>query len=300
MNSEKKINHMNYTNQINEPEQREQQESGFFGIFEGLNRVLKNEVAAMDVYENFYPQIYEFMSGSATYDRAIYSEIASLGGKKSILEFACGTGRVLLNLAQEGHHVLGIDLSQDMLKLMKKKIQFLTPEVKERIRFFPGDMTDMQLSETFDIIILAATSICLLETGEQRKKFFENVVKHLKPGGFFIFDYQLLDPEKVSKKSDHVELVPINNLYPIHFMLMGEKVVLDKQYILVNFYNEIIREDGKTSRYLGKTRKMIISDRELEELIEESGLQIVKSLLIPSVGSFFCTGIRFLYCQLPG
>jgi SAM-dependent methyltransferase len=44
-------------------------------------------------------------------------------GRGPILELACGTGRVALSLARAGLRVLGLDLSEPMLRIARRKAQ---------------------------------------------------------------------------------------------------------------------------------------------------------------------------------
>ena len=63
-------------------------------------------------------------------DIPFYLEYASkLHG--SILELACGTGRVTIPLANEGYNIWGIDLSKEMLDQLKVKMENLSNYIME-------------------------------------------------------------------------------------------------------------------------------------------------------------------------
>jgi SAM-dependent methyltransferase len=270
----------------------------FFGIFAGLKKLLHDEVKPMDLYSDFYSQIYEYMVSSDTYDRDIYLEAVKGGKKKNILEFACGSGRIMLPLVMHGHAVTGVELSKDMIKLLNDKIRYVEPGVQKLIRIFQGDMAEVNVNEKFDIIILGACTLSLLHTLERRKAFIENVVRHLLPGGLFIFDYQIIDNEKVAKNPEHIQLIPISTVYPKHFMLMGEKVFAEENSSLLNLYNEIVEEKGRTTRYLGKTRKAILENDDIRQLIEQGGLKITASFSQPAYQDVFYKEHYYLFCQL--
>ena len=66
-----------------------------------------------------------------------------------ILELACGTGRVALVLAQNGHQVYGIDLSGSMLEQFRSKLAGQPKAVQDRIWLGQYDMANFQLNKEF-------------------------------------------------------------------------------------------------------------------------------------------------------
>src|SRR5688572_18140622 len=47
-----------------------------------------------------------------------------------ILELGCGTGRITVSLAQEGHHVVGLDRSAAMLERAERRARRVNAEVR--------------------------------------------------------------------------------------------------------------------------------------------------------------------------
>lgn len=62
-----------------------------------------------------------------------------------ILEIGCGTGRLLFPLAEAGHFVHGIDLSEKMLAIAKHKLTRINNP--EHISIIQANMIDFDLSE---------------------------------------------------------------------------------------------------------------------------------------------------------
>src|SRR5690242_432072 len=58
--------------------------------------------------------------------------------ERSILELGCGTGRIILALAEEGFSVTGVDVSEAMLALCGSKAAQLG--FQDRVRLVRGDM----------------------------------------------------------------------------------------------------------------------------------------------------------------
>ena len=120
-------------------------------------------------------------------DIPFYLEYASkLSG--SILELACGTGRVTIPLANEGYNIWGIDLSKEMLGQLKVKMENLQEEVKQRIHIIQADMTNFELGRAFTLIIIPFRSFQSLTSEEQQKACLHTINRHLSEDGHFIID----------------------------------------------------------------------------------------------------------------
>ncbi len=99
-----------------------------------------------------------------------------------VLEVACGNGRILLKLLQEGIGITGIDLSKDLLAALKKKADALG--LKPDVHL--GDMRDFRLPGKFRLIIIPYRSFLHLRSDDDRKRALLNFKEHLEPGGRLI------------------------------------------------------------------------------------------------------------------
>ena len=118
-------------------------------------------------------------------------EQLAAGGR--VLEFAVGTGRVAIPLAERGLQVSGIDFSAAMIDELYKKT---TPEV---IKSVVGDMSQTRLPGQFSLVYLVFNTISNLLTQEAQVDCFRNAAAHLQPGGRFVIelgvpDLRLLPP----------------------------------------------------------------------------------------------------------
>ena len=98
------------------------------------------------------------------------------------LEFAIGTGRIALPLAQRGVRVAGIDLSADMVAQLRKK-----PSGDEMLVAI-GDYATTKVEGTFSLVYLVFNSINNQTTQEAQVASFENAAAHLEPGGRFVVE----------------------------------------------------------------------------------------------------------------
>ena len=98
---------------------------------------------------------------------------------RKVLELGCGTGSILKHL-QGSYEVSGLDLSNQMLSIARKKVP--------RAKLWHQDMVDFQIDERFDTILCVFDSMNHVRRFSDWKKVFARVRHHLSPGGCFIFD----------------------------------------------------------------------------------------------------------------
>ncbi|GLY50315.1 daptide-type RiPP biosynthesis methyltransferase [Lentzea sp. NBRC 102530] len=117
----------------------------------------------------------------ARIDRAEIGDVLRLAQRAGgpVLELACGSGRVTLPLLARGHRVVALDNSAELLRLLENRL----PD-PSAARLVEADMTSFALDETFGLVVLAATSVCLLDA-RQRAAAFERVRAHLADDGLF-------------------------------------------------------------------------------------------------------------------
>jgi SAM-dependent methyltransferase len=98
------------------------------------------------------------------------------------MEFAIGTGRVAVPLAARGVSVSGIELSADMLDVLRSK-----PGASD-IAAVEGDMAVTFVEGEFSLVYLVFNTIMNLTTQDEQVACFENAARHLRPGGRFVIE----------------------------------------------------------------------------------------------------------------
>lgn len=99
----------------------------------------------------FYDAAVPDWPGEIDFYRELLADVRQQGG--SVLEVACGTGRVAVRLAQEGVRVVGIDRSADFLAGARPKTATLP-----NVRWEQADMRTFDLGETFTLVIIPGHS----------------------------------------------------------------------------------------------------------------------------------------------
>ncbi|MPZ80029.1 MAG: methyltransferase domain-containing protein [Actinophytocola sp.] len=121
----------------------------------------------------------EWHAGMMDDDGAV-AALSELAGDGPLLEFGVGTGRLAVPLAEKGHDVVGVDVSEDMLAQLAGKSDAVTTVV--------GDMTTVRVGREFDVAFIAFNSIFVLATQDDQVRLFRNAAAHLRPGGRFVLE----------------------------------------------------------------------------------------------------------------
>ncbi|AFY55833.1 methylase involved in ubiquinone/menaquinone biosynthesis [Rivularia sp. PCC 7116] len=101
-----------------------------------------------------------------------------------ILDIGCGTGRHSIELAKRGYKVIGIDLSESMLRRAKQK----AGEEDVEVKFEKHDARKIPYLDQFDLVImLCEGGFSLMETDEMNFQILQNAANALKSKGKFIF-----------------------------------------------------------------------------------------------------------------
>ncbi|WP_435972616.1 class I SAM-dependent methyltransferase [Streptomyces sp. Qhu_M48] len=108
--------------------------------------------------------------------------LARLAGEGAALEFAVGTGRVAVPLAERGVSVTGIELSRPMVRQLRTKAD----ETKIPVVF--GDMATTTAPGTYSLVYLVYNTISNLLTQAEQVACFRNAARHLEPGGRFVVE----------------------------------------------------------------------------------------------------------------
>ena len=101
-----------------------------------------------------------------------------------VLDLACGTGSLTLDLAQKGIDVYGVDASPEMLSIAQQK----AAQQNQQVLFLCQKMQDLDLYGTVDTVLCTLDSVNHMVQEKDIQAAFQKVSLFLYPGGYFIFD----------------------------------------------------------------------------------------------------------------
>ena len=117
--------------------------------------------------------------------------LAELAGDGAALEFAIGTGRIALPLAQRGVRVAGIDNSEAMLARLREK------PGADRLEAMVGDMAATRVDGEFSLVYLVFNTIFNLTTQDGQVACFANAAAHLRSGGRFVIEARVPELQRL-------------------------------------------------------------------------------------------------------
>ena len=160
---------------------------------------------------------------------------------EKILEVGCGTGSYTKILLERGYEVTAVDISEDMLKIAREKCA---------CKFIEGDIRDITINERFDTCIAMFAVMGYMTENSDISKAVNNIHRHLKPNGIFIFDVwnglavmRLLPEQRIKEvENDEIKIirVAVPNLRAFeHICEVNYKLlILNKAESTVNEINE--------------------------------------------------------------
>ena len=123
-----------------------------------------------------------------------------------VLELACGTGNLLIELAQDGYKVFGVDLSYHMARQAAarlKKLEVINPKPQAAAEYrssltdrwplptgfvWCGDMQSFAVASPVDAVICLYDSFNYCLEPEGARRLLDEVARAVRRGGLFVFD----------------------------------------------------------------------------------------------------------------
>jgi SAM-dependent methyltransferase len=139
-----------------------------------------------------YPEYYDIAFRSESRPEADFIEAACRKYCRfkvlRLLEPACGTGRLIAELAARGYRMTGLDLSRPSLDYLRRRL------ARRRLNasILEGDMADFRLPRLVDAVYCTFDGFRHLLTEQAARRHLECVSNSLRPGGIYILGFHLL------------------------------------------------------------------------------------------------------------
>jgi len=101
-----------------------------------------------------------------------------------VLDLACGTGTLSVELAKRGYDMTAVDASPEMLAQAMQKAD----ELSNKPLFLCQNMEELDLYGTMDAVVCALDSLNYLLSVEALERTFGRLKYFVRPGGIVVFD----------------------------------------------------------------------------------------------------------------
>jgi SAM-dependent methyltransferase len=189
-----------------------------------------------------------------------------------LLELGCGTGRVLIPLAQAGYSVTGVDLSPEMLRLARAKAE--AAAVAQRVTLIQGDYGAAPLNGPYAFAFIVMNTFMHLTTQKAQLAALRHWRAHLAPGGLLLIDVFHPDVAQLAYLDGRLEwdrtwTDPETGLTVTKWLT--RTVDLAEQTLHVTLIYEEIAADGTVRRTLVPYEARYLWRFEAELLLDKAG-----------------------------
>ncbi|MFX0092252.1 MAG: class I SAM-dependent DNA methyltransferase [Candidatus Hodarchaeota archaeon] len=210
-------------------------------------------------YDELYVKSDQYQREVVQIDRFVSTYKQNEGNK--LLDIACGTGGHLTYL-QDRYQVAGLDLSQDMLLIARKKFP--------TIPFYLENMINFSLDQHFDIIICMYGSIGFVKTFVNLKQTMNTIVNHLNPGGIII-----IVPWSTTETFQERIVTDVVNLPHIRIARM-ENVKQKTTNLVEVTIHHLIDQNRQVKHHTQTVEVGLFSQKEYTSAFQEAKIQLVE------------------------
>lgn len=187
--------------------------------------------------------------------------------EKIIFDIACGTGVCLELWLEKGYKVIGLDASEAMLEVCKKRFPAESYRTG-KVRLIKGDLRNFSLDERIPVITCLYDSLNYLLSSEELLSCFKSVYNSLTNNGLFIFDMNTIHALQIEWGNQIFERRdgPIHSIWDNTF---DSKTRMSTLKLTLNVY-----EDGKLITLKELHQERAYSLEEIKSLIESVNFDI--------------------------
>ncbi len=229
----------------------------------------------MGIFDREYALAYDHLYQDKDYEKecdfieAVFQKYSL--DVKTILDLGCGTGGHTLILARRGYQVVGVDRSQDMLEIAKKKAK----EASLPVEFISGDVTNIELQRSFDAVIGMFAVMSYQTSNSSFAGACRTANKYLREGGIFIFDCWHGQAVLTEKPAFRIKEVKSNNNKRI---IRLTKPVLNTLAHTIEIHFTLLKIQG--DHLVGETKEShlmrFLFPQEVKYFLEVAGFKEIK------------------------
>jgi ubiquinone/menaquinone biosynthesis C-methylase UbiE len=227
---------------------------------------------AMNDYSSF-ASVYDLFYADFAGDIDMYAGFAERTGGP-ILEIGSGTGRVAIALAEVGHTMVGLELSDAMRSIAQSKID--RAQLAERVTLIAGDMRRFKIDQYFGLAIAPINTFLHNLTLDDQLATLNCIKKQLRPGGLLVLDCFNTDPSEAA--DDHRLILQHAAIDPstgqTALLLMARLTDWANQLQEITYVADRPDEHGCIQRTVFPTKFRFIFRHEMHALLKLAGFDL--------------------------
>lgn len=224
-------------------------------------------------------EYYDYVDAYAQRDDVSFFVDLACESGGPVLEVGCGTGRVLLPTARAGIEIAGLDLSQGMLAVLRRRLADEPHEVQARVRLVEGDMRHFDLGEQYALVTIPFRPFQHLTTVEDEMACLAAIRRHLKPDGRLVLDLfnpslpALTDDSRFEEQAPEAGLeLPDGRRFYRTWRLVDRNLFAQVQQVEMYYY--VTYPDGRQERAVHAFPMRWLFRYEAEHLLARCGFEV--------------------------
>jgi SAM-dependent methyltransferase len=216
---------------------------------------------------------YDLDNAQMREDISYYRELATCANG-SVLELACGTGRLTLPCALAGATITGLDISEPMLAEARRK----AAEKGAQVELLRADCVSYRTDRRFDLIFMGFNSLQHIHVIEEVLKLLSSVAQHLSTHGVFAFDVLHPDLDDLTRDPSAVAVIgAYNDPDTGEPLVVRQHSTYDRSRQVQEHCWDYTNSGGETL-FSKRHRLRCFFPRELDLFLASSGLRILDKL----------------------
>lgn len=241
--------------------------------------IVSPDSSAYDAWAEIYDSVYSYVRADVPF---YVAEALESGGP--VLELGVGTGRVAIPTARLGLEVVGLDSSDAMLAVARRKLETPGAIGGGSLELALADMRDFDLRDAdggrraFPLVTIPFRGFSALLSVEDQALALERIRAHLAPGGRLIFNIFVPDPHMALEQSDaprHLNDVTDPATGATYVLYQQSAYDFHDQIVSVRMIIEELDADGAVARRLYRDYRLRYCHRwEVHHLLRASGFEV--------------------------
>jgi len=221
-------------------------------------------------------------------DLALWRELAAAAGGP-VLDLGCGTGRVALDLARQGHRVRGLDLDPELVAAFNARASATGLPAEAR----RGDARAFSIGERFATVLAPMQLLQVLDSQAERVACLRCAAGHLLPGGGIAVAIVDGLPAEAAEEGPP----PLPDAREVDGWLYSSLPLdagLEAGTIVVRRLRQTVSPTGELTDELDENPLRLLGVETVEQEAREAGLRTVGSREIPATDSYVGSAVLLL------